>query len=163
MTTPRPERRPGITRRHPARAAAEAAIQAEDEVAPAVPPAAGRAGVGEQPQLEETAHGAAELEPADTDDAPTSAGCRAAERRLSSGRVSYAGKAVTIYFPTAEDKDRAQAAFAARGGMEGYTSASEWMADVILERTQQWENDYNGGRPFTDVLARREARRRRRA
>ncbi len=145
-----PERRPSIIRRHPARAAAEAALQAEQD------PQNGGAGeqlvgdVGEQPTPE----------PADPEGAPPPAERRAAARRLSSGRVSYAGKAVTIYFPTAEDKDRAQAAFAARGGMEGYTSASEWMADVILERTEQWEKDYNGGRPFTEVLQRRQARRR---
>ncbi len=147
-----PERRPSITRRHPARAAAEAALQAEQDPqnGGAGEQLVGDVGPGEQPTPE----------PADPEGAPTPAERRAAARRLSSGRVSYAGKAVTIYFPTAEDKDRAQAAFAARGGMEGYTSASEWMADVILERTEQWEKDYNGGRPFTEVLQRRQARRR---
>ena len=74
--------------------------------------------------------------------------------------MSYAGRAVTIYFPSAEDKDRAQAAFAAMGGREGYVSASEWMADVILARVGEWERDDNRGEPFTDVLARRQARRR---
>ncbi len=148
-----PERRPGITRRHPARAAAEAALQAEEETQ--------NGAAGEQAVVDDSGPGEQPTaEPADPDGAPTPAERRAAARRLSSGRVSYAGKAVTIYFPTAEDKDRAQAAFAARGGMEGYTSASEWMADVILERTEQWENDFNGGRPFTEVLARRQARRR---
>ena len=34
------------------------------------------------------------------------------------------------------------------------------MADVILEHAEQWEKDYNNGQPFTDVLARRQARRR---
>jgi len=111
--------------------------------------------VGEQPEQKLEAV-------ADSDGVPTPAQRRAAERRLSSGRVSYAGKAMTVYFPTAEDKDRVLAAFAAHGGMEGYTSASEWMADVILDRTEQWERDYNGGQPFTDVLVRRQARRRRR-
>jgi hypothetical protein len=35
------------------------------------------------------------------------------------------------------------------------------MSDVILERAEQWENDHNGGRPFTEVVAQRRRRRRR--
>jgi len=80
-------------------------------------------------------------------------------RRLSNGKASYAGKAVTVYFASEEDRDRVQAAFAARGGIEGFTSASAWMSDVILERAQQWENDHNGGRPFTEIVAQRRRRR----
>lgn len=143
MSNSRPERRPSITRPHPARTAAAAALQAEQ---------------AEQAEQDDAAP--AELTPTAEPDNEPSADVRPPPReRLSSGRVSYAGRAVTIYFPSAEDKDRAQAAFAARGGMEGYTSASEWMADVILERTEQWEKDYNRGEPFTEVLERRQARR----
>lgn len=36
------------------------------------------------------------------------------------------------------------------------------MADVILARVTEWERDHNRGEPFTDVLERRQARRRNR-
>ncbi len=68
------------------------------------------------------------------------------QRATGNGKASYAAKAVTVYFASEEDRDRVQAAFAARGGIEGFTSASAWMSDVILERAQQWENDHNDGR-----------------
>lgn len=136
----RPARRPSIAQRHPARAAAEAARQAEAEVTVedrvgAVNERDGGGGAGGNQRC-----------PAPRRGAPAGL-----------GRVSYAGKTVTTYSPTAEDKDRAQAALAARSDMEGYTSAWEWMADVLLERTEAGEKDYNGGRPFTEVLARRRA------
>jgi len=83
------------------------------------------------------------------------------QRATGNGKASYAGKAVTVYFASEEDRDRVQAAFAARGGIEGFTSASAWMSDVILERAEQWENDHNGGRGFTEIVAQRRRRRRR--
>jgi len=33
------------------------------------------------------------------------------------------------------------------------------MSDVILERAEQWENDHNVGRPFTEIVAQRRRRR----
>jgi len=81
------------------------------------------------------------------------------QRATGNGKASYAGKAVTVYFANEEDRDRVQAAFAARGGIEGFTSASAWMSDVILGRAEQWENDHNGGRGFTEIVAQRRRRR----
>jgi len=52
--------------------------------------------------------------------------------RLRDGRVSYAGKAGPVYLPSAQDRQRAKNAFLAHGGIEGYTSETEWWADVIL-------------------------------
>ena len=150
MTTPpgRPPRRAAIP---PARsvvsAAAEAARQAEQEADAAAAPdivsvgARGADLVEEQPAADDRSN------------------ARQARQRLSSGRVSYAGRAVTIYFPSGEDKDRVAAAFAALGGREGYTSASEWMADCILGRVDEWEGEHNHGRPFTEVLTARRERR----
>ncbi len=87
--------------------------------------------------------------PADVVDSPPAPRAEdRAPRRLSDGRVSYAGKAGTVYFPTEDDRQRVKNAFRARGGIEGYTSESEWWADVILAAAEQWETDYNGGRPF---------------
>lgn len=43
--------------------------------------------------------------------------------------------------------------------MEGYISTLEWMVDVIVERTAQWEDEHNNGQPFTDVLSGRQVRR----
>jgi len=104
-------------------------------------------------------------DPGDLVGPPSAAQCRTG-RRLSNGqratgngKASYAGKAVTVYFASEEDRDRVQAAFAARGGIEGFTSASAWMSDVILGRAEQWENDHNGGRGFTEIVARRRRRR----
>jgi hypothetical protein len=34
--------------------------------------------------------------------------------------------------PSAQDRQRAKNAFLAHGGIEGYTSETEWWADVIL-------------------------------
>jgi len=89
-------------------------------------------------------------DPGDLDGPPSAAQCRTG-RRLSNGqratgngqratgngKASYAGKAVTVYFASEEDRDRVQAAFAARGGIEGFTYASAWMSDVFLERAEQ--------------------------
>lgn len=153
-------RRPGISR-HPVRAAAEAAREAEEqESAQDSPKASTPTVVSEAPAALATEK---DHKPRATRNgsAAGSDGASEARQRLNNGRVSYAGRAVTIYFPSAEDKDRAQAAFAARGGIEGFTSASEWMADAVLERTEAWETEHNDGKPFTEVLARREARRRR--
>ena len=68
--------------------------------------------------------------------------------RLRDGRVSYAGKAGTVYFPSAEERQRAKTAFLAHGGVEGYTSETEWWADVILNAVEEWEQTYNAGNPF---------------
>jgi len=68
--------------------------------------------------------------------------------RLRDGRVSYAGKAGTVYFPSAQDRQRAKNAFLAHGGIEGYTSETEWWADVILNAVEEWEQAYNDGQPF---------------
>ncbi len=68
--------------------------------------------------------------------------------RLRDGRVSYAGKAGTVYFPSAQDRQRAKNAFLAHGGIEGYTSETEWWADVILNAAEEWEQAYNDGQPF---------------
>ncbi len=80
--------------------------------------------------------------------------------RLRGGRVSYAGKAGTVYFPSAAERQRAKNAFLAHGGIEGYTSETEWWADVILNAAEEWEQVYNGGQPF-DVQARSSRRSRR--
>ena len=120
-----PARRPSITRpAHPARAAAEAARNAESN--------------------SET-HGETDVAPPSPD-----SGRAATERapRLRDGRVSYAGKAGTVYFPSAEDRQRAKNAFLAHGGIEGYTSETEWWADVILNAVEEWEQTYNAGNPF---------------
>jgi len=132
-----PARRPSLTRpAHPARAAAEAARNAESN--------------------SET-HGASDAAPPSPD-----SGRAATERtpRLRDGRVSYAGKAGTVYFPSAEDRQRAKNAFLAHGGIEGYTSETEWWADVILNAVEEWEQAYNGGQPF-EVQARSSRRPRR--
>jgi hypothetical protein len=68
--------------------------------------------------------------------------------RLRDGRVSYAGKAGTVYFPSTQDRQRAKNAFLAHGGIDGYTSETEWWADVILDAVEEWEQTYNGGQPF---------------
>ncbi|GMA89430.1 hypothetical protein GCM10025868_46800 [Angustibacter aerolatus] len=80
---------------------------------------------------------------------------RADRQRLQSGRVSFAGRAATVYFASTADRDRAKAAFMARGGTEGYTSETDFWADVILARVEQWENEHNGGEPFVVNTRRR--------
>ena len=128
-----PTRRPSLTRpAHPARAAADAARNADahsESAAATTSTNSGRAA---------------------TEGAP----------RLRDGRVSYAGKAGTVYFTSAEDRQRAKNAFLAHGGIEGYTSETEWWADVILNAVEEWEQAYNGGQPF-EVQARSSRRPRR--
>lgn len=128
-----PARRPSsITRpQHPARAAAEAALAAED------PPPAARS----------------------ADKRPPTNGSATERARLRDGRVSYAGRAGTVYFPDAASRQRVKAAFLARGGAEGYLSETEWWADVILSAAEQWETDHNNGNPYkvAERLSRRSA------
>lgn len=131
----RPGRRAAIPARSVVRASAEAARQAEREP-------------DTSDQSQEQAVG------------PAAEAAAPDRQRLRNGRVSYAGRAVTIYFPSGHDKDRAAAAFAARGGLEGYTSVSEWMGDCILERVQQWEDEHNDSKPYTETIAARRRNRR---
>ncbi len=132
-----PTRRPSITRpAHPARAAAEAARNAE-------PNPETRGETDAAPTIPDTGRAATE-----------------GTQRLRDGRVSYAGKAGTVYFPSAQDRQRAKYAFLAHGGIEGYTSETEWWTDVILNAVEEWEQAYNGGQPF-EVQARSSRRPRR--
>jgi hypothetical protein len=146
--SPQPARRPSaITRPHPAKVAADLARAAEADDSTETSTA-----------LTGRDHRAA------TDAPPAAtrprAGGAAEPARLRDGRVSYAGKAGTVYFDDADTRQRVKAAFLARGGIEGYTSETEWWADVILGAAQTWENEHNGGRPFevADRTSRRRSR-----
>jgi len=76
--------------------------------------------------------------------------------RLVSGRVSFAGRATTVYFGSPEERDRVKAAFCARGGADGYDSETDGYRDLILLATETWEREHNNGQPFQ---LRRRARR----
>jgi len=125
------------------------ATRDHDTAAPASRPTE----AGERPS-DDPAHTAAGQ---DTDgpesSSPSSAGTTP---RLVSGRVSFAGRATTVYFGSPEERDRVKAAFRARGGADGYGSETDWYRDLILLATETWEREHNNGQPFQ---LRRRARR----
>ena len=128
MTTTR-ARRPALVRpTHPARAAGEAARAAENAT--------------------DAPTAAADDEPRG-DAAGDPVGDRA-EQRLRSGRPSYAGRAATVYFASAADRERARNAFRVAGGGEGYDSESEWWTDLIAAGVADLEQRHNDGQPFPD-------------
>ena len=138
MTTSSRTRRPALTRPHPARAAGEAARAATPE-----PTSAGDAAPAPDAG-------------ADDDRKDGAAGTQTGEReRLRSGRPSYAGRAATVYFPTASDRERARNAFRHAGGAEGYESESEWWADLIAAGVADLEARHHDGQPFPAPRRRR--------
>lgn len=63
-------------------------------------------------------------------------------RRMRSGRPFYAEPAVTVYFADEKHEYRAEAAFRAWDGQEGYASRSDWMAAMTLPCVEAWERKH---------------------